>query len=235
VDGSIVRIVTPGVDSALLKPHRQASRAALRQRWNVSDETLLVGLLGDPVSWSNARAAASIVTLPVTANRDVKLLVHPDAWRLQAAHEWSRPLAEPWQVLAGLDAALWLGASPREHGQPTASVLPMVWAMAAGLPVLAERCAAAEESIREGGHGLMFEPGDLPAGAKHVIALHDDAALRRRFGDAGRRAVAAQFSIAQAAQGIDDVYSELIGDHRHSTRASRRRSRQSLSSATAAS
>jgi hypothetical protein len=231
-DPGALLIVEPGVDVSLLREDRQPSRLALRQRWDVDDETLLVGLISQPISWGDARAAASIVTLPVTANRNVKLLVHPNATRLQAAYEWARPLeldrcliqdpdlAEPWRVLAGIDVALWLGNERTEYDSgaaqswsgrhPLPGLQPILWALAAGLPVIAERCAAVSELIRDGENGILIEPGDVPAGAKNMTALHDDANVRRSLGQAAQRIVAAQFTIARAAQRVGQVYDELL-------------------------
>ena len=232
LDERDVHIAAPGVDLRLLELHRQPARKALRRAWGIDDESLLVGLISQPVAWSNARTAASIVTLPVTAHRDVKLLVHPDAMRLQEAYEWARPLmldhcliqepdlAEPWRVLAGLDVALWIGNRRRQHDssdpiaqsrQPAPCMLPIVWAMAAGVPVMAERCAASESVITHGENGLLIDPEGVTTGAKLMIALFDDPALRRDLGQAAQQTIASKFTIAHAARRIDDVYRKLIG------------------------
>lgn len=231
----VVWNVQPGVDMSLLSPPRTPAREALRKQWGVSDDCLLVGLISQPIAWGNARAAASIVTLPVTANRDVKLLVHPDAERLQAAHEWARPLGfedclvqesdleEPWRVMAGLDVALWLGndrtrfeAMPIDKPrlkfgeQPLPGVLPILWAMAAGLPVIAERCAATEALIRDGETGMLIEPRDVPEGARHAIELIDHSERRRSLGKAAQREIESHFTIAHAATRLNDAYEQLL-------------------------
>lgn len=245
IDRSGITIVQPGVDAAIVEPWRQPAREELRARWGVNDDTLLVGLVTLPVAWGNARAAASVVTLPVTAKRRVKLLVSPDAARLHAAVEWARPLgldncliqddgvAEPWRVLAGLDVALWLREKPNASPPCECGGLPMLWAFAAGLPLLAERSPASEAIIRHGENGLLFDAGDIPEGARLAVTLHDDSALRKSLAANARRDLELHFSIAHAAKRIGDVYAELArgaaGAESHA------QAEASFSSATAAS
>lgn len=227
-------IATPGVDRARVQANRQPSRAALRAKWDVADSTLLVGLLSQPISWGNARAAASIVTLPVTANRDVRLLVHPDALRLREAQDWARPLklddalvqesdlAEPWRVFAGLDAALWLGGPRNAYvpggalayrgSLPMPGMQPILWAMAAGLPVVAGRCAASEIAIEDGVNGTLIGPGSIADGAEAMVHLHDDAAMRATLGESARQTIHERFTITHFAQRIDQACARALGE-----------------------
>jgi glycosyltransferase involved in cell wall biosynthesis len=66
-------------------------------------------------------------------------------------------------------------------------------AMNRGLPVIATDAvgAAAGGLVRDGRNGLVVEAGDAPALANAIRTLHDDPALRRRLGAAGREDVAA--------------------------------------------
>jgi len=241
-------VAPPGVDASLLLPHRQRSRLALREQWGVSDSTLLVGLISQPISWGNARAAASVVTLPVTANRDVKLLAHPDAIRLHEAYTWARPLrldgallqedslAEPWTVLRGVDVALWMGGPCHqlsEHARrvgeermpsavdllPMPGVLPLLWAMAAGLPIVAERYPASQSVLAEGEACMMIEPGDVTSGAEAMIRLHDDESLRHTLGHAAQRLVAEDSLALHAFERTQAVYARLLGASTSSARA----------------
>ncbi len=65
--------------------------------------------------------------------------------------------------------------------------------MAAGLPVVSSKTGANAEAIREGEDGYrVSSPGEWAA---RIETLAGDADLRRRMGEAGRRRVAADYSI----------------------------------------
>lgn len=63
-------------------------------------------------------------------------------------------------------------------------------AMAASLPVVAARAAAAPEVVPDGEAGVLVPPQDPAALAAALGRLLDDEALRRRLGETGRRRVA---------------------------------------------
>lgn len=59
-------------------------------------------------------------------------------------------------------------------------------AMACERPVVAARTGGLPEVVRDGETGFLVPPGDAAALAERIAALLDDAALRRRMGEAGR-------------------------------------------------
>jgi glycosyltransferase involved in cell wall biosynthesis len=65
--------------------------------------------------------------------------------------------------------------------------LPVLEAMASGLPVVAYDCAAAAQLIRCGKNGVLAPFADLPAFVRHALALACDGALRRAIGEQARR------------------------------------------------
>lgn len=64
-------------------------------------------------------------------------------------------------------------------------------AMAAGRPVVATDVDGIPEAVVHGRNGLLFPPGDVAAGARHVLELLADEAGRERLGRAGREVVGA--------------------------------------------
>lgn len=83
-------------------------------------------------------------------------------------------------------------------------------AMASGLPVLATRVGGNPELITEGETGQMVAAGDRQAMAQWLIAYARDAELRKRQGEAGRRRVERQFSIASMVRAYLGLYDALL-------------------------
>lgn len=84
-----------------------------------------------------------------------------------------------------------------------ALVVPSLWfetfaivaaeAMAHGVPVIASRIGALQDTVREGVTGLHFIPGDAADLARQMRRLWDDPALCRQLGAAGHADVSARF------------------------------------------
>lgn len=104
--------------------------------------------------------------------------------------------------------------------QFTVSVLPSVSAeglpnvvlesMAAGLPVVATDSGGTLEAVKHGETGFLVPKADAGALAHAVGTLLDDAVLCRRMGEAGRRRIVDEFSLAHMAQEMQALYSRLL-------------------------
>jgi glycosyltransferase involved in cell wall biosynthesis len=63
--------------------------------------------------------------------------------------------------------------------------------------------------VREGETGVLVDPYDPAAVAAAVIALLDDAALRRRLGEGGRRAVETYYNWDRVVRDLAAIDAEL--------------------------
>ncbi|HZT79091.1 MAG TPA: glycosyltransferase [Gemmataceae bacterium] len=79
-------------------------------------------------------------------------------------------------------------------------------AMAAGRPVVATTLPELTELVSEGETGFLVPPGDKAALARQTRRLLDDAELRRRMGEAGRRRAAERFAAADMVRRYAEVY-----------------------------
>jgi glycosyltransferase involved in cell wall biosynthesis len=86
-------------------------------------------------------------------------------------------------------------------------------AMATGLPVVAVNCGHLRELVIHGETGFLVEHEDRPALARQTRMLLDDADLRRRLGEAGRRRALGSFSIADVAKKYASLYRALGEAH----------------------
>ena len=80
--------------------------------------------------------------------------------------------------------------------------LPLVVleAMARGRPVVATAVGGTPELVVDGETGLLVPPRDPERSPAALRRLLDDAELRRRLGEAGRRRVAERFSSTRCAR-----------------------------------
>ncbi len=221
-------LLPPAVDPA---SRSMIDRAAVRQRWAsileqpIDEKTFVIGLLGEPVNWTNVRAAALVACRVALSGRSVKVVVAPDSGspraRLEAMGDAARltvenvivvdeKLVEPWQVVNGLDAALMLGSGTRER--PASSVLPLLWAYAAGVPVVAESSDAWCDMIEDGVSGWLVNPGDTNAAAERITRLIDDRSLAARIGENGKQLAGDTFNIDAYCVRIQHAYDLLLAN-----------------------
>ena len=85
----------------------------------------------------------------------------------------------------------------------------LLQAAACGLPIVAGRAGGIPEIVRPGVNGELIEPGDVDALSGHLIRLLGDAALRQRYGAAGRALALAEFSVDAMVEGNLQVYREV--------------------------
>lgn len=88
--------------------------------------------------------------------------------------------------------------------------MTIVEAMRCGLPVVSTDCPVGpREIIEDGVDGRLVRPGDADGIAAALLALADDAELRRRMGEAAL-ANSARFDPARIAERHLDLYRDLL-------------------------
>jgi glycosyltransferase involved in cell wall biosynthesis len=86
-------------------------------------------------------------------------------------------------------------------------------ALAAGKPVVAYDCDGASEVCLPEETGLLVRPGDRDGLRAAVLRLSRDAALRERFGKAGRELVRAEFPVQKMVDDIYRLYERLLAQN----------------------
>ncbi len=89
--------------------------------------------------------------------------------------------------------------------------LPVIEAMACGVPVLTSSTSALQEVA--GGYAYLVDPIDVSAIARGIVALATDPARRAEFADLGRRR-ARDFSWDRAAEQTLKIYAEALQPRR---------------------
>lgn len=97
-------------------------------------------------------------------------------------------------------------ASDRNEGVPQAVLQQLSCRRA----VVASRAGDIPEVVRHEQTGLLVPPGDADALAATVLRLLDDAALRRRLGEAGREMVASEYSRDAMLSATEELYARAL-------------------------
>lgn len=95
----------------------------------------------------------------------------------------------------------------RTEGLPVA----LLEAMAAGLAVVSTPVGAIPSVVDDGADGLLVPPGSVDALTTALASLLDDAALRRRLGQAARRRIADGFTIDATTRQLFTLYGDVAG------------------------
>ena len=116
---------------------------------------------------------------------------------------WPGFVSEPAQIMREIDVLV----QPHE-AESFGRVA--VEAMAAGLPVVGVRGGGGGEIVEHEVTGLLAEPNDPEQLAQHIERLVRDAAMQRRFGEAGRARAEQRYSLEACAAAILKVYEQVM-------------------------
>ncbi len=89
----------------------------------------------------------------------------------------------------------------------------LLQASAAAVPIIASRAGGMPEAVLNGVTGMIIAPGDVPALTASLRRLLDDSALRLNMGQAGRKRILQEFSIAAMIAGNLAVYNAVLALH----------------------
>lgn len=160
-------------------------------------------------------ARFAIASLPEPRNPDA---VPPDTiarWIETGTIEWWGTRDDMAEVLRSVHVA----CLPTRYGEGVPKFL--VEAAASARPVVATDVPGCREAVRSGETGTLVPPNDDAALVAALRRLIEDGALRRRFGERGRRLVEEEMSLERVNRDTLAVYDELL---------ERRTARRSLSS-----
>jgi glycosyltransferase involved in cell wall biosynthesis len=93
--------------------------------------------------------------------------------------------------------------------------IPLLEAMAAGVPVVQPRRGAFVEIVEQTGGGLLTDPDDAGALAEGIRNLRRDPALAAALGRAGAQAVRARFTVRHMAEHALDAYRSIASKAAH--------------------
>jgi len=209
-------VVHNGIDGGL---QPRLAPGEIRTRARVGDG-LLIGTVGSLMRRKRIGDLIRVIAALVKERRTaVKCLI------VGAGPEQPRLSAEAKQygvadqiIFAGFQAdalsyinALDIFVLPSEReGLPRTALEAMLMSK----PVVASRVTGSSEVVVDGQTGFLLPLGGIPEWVQALSQLADDAALRKRMGEAGRRRVLEQFSIDKYVAGtravLDDVLASSV-------------------------
>jgi glycosyltransferase involved in cell wall biosynthesis len=212
VDPRRIHIVHNGVEP--IPPMDAAARAAIRARWAVPMDALVVGAVGrfHPIkghdllldAFAAADPGAVGAHLVLVGDGDRRSALEAQARELGIADLVHLPGAEPdpRAVYGAMDIA---AQASRSEGMPNA----LLEAGAAGLPIVATAVGGTPDIITSDAMGVVVPAGDVGALAGGLRRLLADAPLRARMGAAVRAHVDASFGMDRFVREYGDLYASL--------------------------
>jgi glycosyltransferase involved in cell wall biosynthesis len=85
-------------------------------------------------------------------------------------------------------------------------------AAAAGVPVIATNVGGIPEIVENDYNGILISPGDEMALSQAMVRLADDAMMRRRMGEAGKKIAAERYDFEDCLDQMEDVYNQVAED-----------------------
>ena len=215
IDSKKLRTIHYGMDATPFAEARDELRTAVRRRWGVTPDELVIGFAGRFVPQK------SIDTLL----RGFAFFVKQLTARARLALVGQGPLEASLRRLAhelGIaDRIIWAGFHDDMRGVMRAfdifaitSVhegfgLVLLEAMASARPVVATRAGAIPEILADGETGLLAPPLDARA-ISAALEKMIDPELRARFGEAARARVIREFTLKKMWQQTDALYARCV-------------------------
>jgi glycosyltransferase involved in cell wall biosynthesis len=183
-----VRVIPNGVETKEFNAANwNGRRDRARTEFGLAKNDFVLLLLGN--DWVKKGLPNLLAALALLENRSIRLIVAGrDDHRLFLAELQNLDLEDLVRFSAPRTDVIHFYAAADTYVGPSledAFGLPIIEAMACGLPVIASVRAGASEAIHHGVNGLLLQnPNDPRELARHIAELHGDPSLRQRLGKA---------------------------------------------------
>jgi glycosyltransferase involved in cell wall biosynthesis len=211
---SIVKVIYNGIDE---KKYRIEDSRRLRHILKLSDDTLLIGCLGNVRPAKNYELLLDVVAALKTTGTSFHVVVagHQKAELMQKLDSKIHQLQlENWVSFIGFqnDTAEYLRQldifllTSSSEGFSIATIE----AMASGLPVVATKCGGPEEIIEHRKTGLLAENGSRDDIVTRLQEVITDPVSRRELALAGEAHAVSTFSAKYMYQTYTEIYQQFL-------------------------
>lgn len=200
----------------------EAKKGIFRKKIGLSDDALLVGIVGRLVPIKNHRMLLDVARtiLNKNSNLNIKFLIVGDGElknilmvytkKLNLENHviftgWIEDLAS---VYADLDV---VALTSLNEGTPVS----LIEAMASAKPVIATAVGGVRDLISEDKNGLLANSNDAEDFSKKLLKLLEDNDMRLKFGIHGRGFVKEKYSKNRLVADIENLYKECLKEKAH--------------------
>jgi glycosyltransferase involved in cell wall biosynthesis len=213
-----VCVVPNGIELAEVPD--EAAFGAFRQEFAIPPEAPVVGCLGRVRPWKGQARFVDVVARLAPRLPEARFLLVGGTLFPDPGRDYVAELKQQADDLGVADRIIFTG----HRDDPLAALGAMdvvvncsldepfgrvlIEAMACRRPVVAFRSGAVPEIVADGDTGVLVAPGDTAGMAEAILGLVSDRARAEAFGEAGRRRVAAHFTLDASTRGIEALSDE---------------------------
>jgi len=227
-----IREVISGVDAAKIvtvsnsidldKTFCDIDRAALREKLQISQETLVIATVARLSPEKGHQYLIESLPAVLSHFPNVKVFIVGEGPLKTALQELARRLNVHEQVIftgfyPHLGEILTLADIIVQPSLSESLPMSLLEGMAYGKPVVATDVGSIKEAVVHNVSGLLIPPGDSRQLADALKALLANGTQWQAMGAAAKQLVAERFSDQAMIQQIEQVYSDLLGPHLHGT------------------
>lgn len=211
--GEGVSVIYHGVETTRFSPERRSTgRAASRKSLGVADDSIAILLIGN--DWGKKGLTTLIAARAQLRDERLKIMVVGSDSAGDADPNVKRANAAGWLTVHPVrDDVEFYYAAADVYASPSledAFALPVLEAMACGLPVVTSSAAGVSEIIHHGEDGFVLEnPRDAKQLSGYIAQLSGDAALREKIGQAAAR-TAANYTWDRNAEQLRALIEQVI-------------------------
>lgn len=206
----LIHVVYNGID--LVEPYQGAEREALREKLGMDAAHRWIGVAArlERVKGVDLFLEAA---KRLAGREDLRFMVFGTGSEENALRAQAAPMGEAVRFggfIDNVEQAFALLDVTVVPSRAEAFCLSAAESLSVGTPVAAFAVDGIGEVVRDGETGLLARAEDTDALADAIARLADDAELRRRLGENGKRVVREQFTADGMARRIETIYERVL-------------------------
>lgn len=213
---SKLKVIPNGVDTESFKPMGESVKQALRERYRLDKDDLIILTVGRLVARKGFKDLLWAFKVVSQRIKNANLIL-VGSGPLEAT---LKRLVVKFKISDKVIIAKGLAIKELKMHYAGADlfVLPSYYegqgivfleAMASGIPIVSTNISAIPETVRHGENGLLVKPGNTTELADAIIQLLEDEELRIRMGKTGREIAVREYEWSIIGRKIEKVYERV--------------------------